>query len=274
MNGGPEVVNRQMQCRATALSLILWLVVGCAPHTTPPTKAVAPAKVEKLPQETELARITLTPQAEQRLGITLGVVSRESVQRRRTFGGDVMVPAGQSIVVSAPVAGTIAAPERAAIPLPGQHVAVGEPILMLAPLLSPERDVPTPAERVQMANSQATLLAAHMVAKGDVERGRAELETAQVTLNRAQQLLSDKVGSAKAVDDARTVEHRAVNPARGRAAGTTIGRTGAQPGIGRQQRAGHAYGRDSARGGNCAQRYRHPRPDGVSGRAALRGRQH
>jgi RND family efflux transporter MFP subunit len=184
--------------------LLLASTLGCGPHKGPSsTKPEAPAKVEKLPVETELCRITLTEEAERRLGITLGAVTRENVQRRRTFGGDVVIPAGQSIVVSAPVAGTIAAPGRGPIPVPGQRVDASTPVLTLVPMLSPERDVLTPVEQMQMANAQATLMAAHMVAKGDVERNQAEVDAAQIALDRAEKLLADKAGSAMAVDDAR-----------------------------------------------------------------------
>ena len=51
-----------------------------------------------------------------------------------------------------------------------------------APLLSPERDVPTPAERVQIANTRATLLSALIVARGEVSRSQAEVEAAQINL--------------------------------------------------------------------------------------------
>ncbi|MCH5373184.1 MAG: hypothetical protein JJ992_04365, partial [Planctomycetes bacterium] len=142
-------------------------------------KAESPAKVEKLPRETEIARITLTEQAEQRLGIACAKVTKQEVQRRRTLGGEVMVPPGKAIIVSAPVSGTIA-PPNGSLPLPGTHVATGDAVMTIVPLLSPERDVPTPAERVQMANARATLLAAQTVAAGDVERSQAEVEAAQI----------------------------------------------------------------------------------------------
>ena len=187
---------------ATALCSLL--VPACKPSSSSSKHAgKSPAKVELLPQETELARITLTAQAEQRLGITLVDVVREPVQRRRTFGGEVMIPEGKSTIVAAPVAGSIAPPEGGSIPIPGQRLDVETPVLTLAPLLTPERYVPTPAERVQMANARATLLSALTVASGDVQRTEAEVEAAKIALNRAELLLSDKVGSARAVDDAR-----------------------------------------------------------------------
>ncbi len=188
------------------LLLILVLSPACAKKTSPPSHAgPAPAKVEKLPLETEISRITLAPEAEQRLGIALAQVTRRRLQRRRTFGGDVVVPGGKAIIVSAPLAGTIAPPAQRQIPLPGQLVDAGEPVISLIPLLTPERYVPTPAERAQMANAKATMLAALTVAKGDVQRGQAEVDGARIAFARAEQLLADRVGSARAMDDAKAL---------------------------------------------------------------------
>ncbi|QDU98697.1 efflux RND transporter periplasmic adaptor subunit [Lignipirellula cremea] len=183
----------------------LLLLIGCQPPSKPATKAAAapPAKVEKLAQETEIARITLSPKAEQRLGITLTSFAMQQVQRRRTFGGEATIPGGRTIIVSAPVAGAIGPPAQGQIPLPGESIQAGQAVLSLVPLLTPERDVPTPAERVQMANARATLLSALTVAKGDVARSQAEVDAAKIALNRAEQLLADQAGTARAVDDAR-----------------------------------------------------------------------
>ena len=112
--------------------LLLGLTSGCGSHTGPTGKPEAPAKVEKLPQETEIRRITLTEDAERRLGITLGRVTREHVQRRRTFGGDVMIPAGQTIIVSAPVAGTLAPPDSTTFRYPANMSRRGLPVMTLA----------------------------------------------------------------------------------------------------------------------------------------------
>ena len=184
----------------TLVTITLALTTGCG--RPPPASHSAPAKVEKLPQETEIARITLSPEAEQRLGITLAEVQRGNVERRRTLAGEVLIPAGQAWTVSAPLPGTITTAAGNTIPLPGQSINAGDVVLSLVPLLSPERDVPTPAERVQIANSRATLLAAETVAKGDVERSRAEVENAKIAVDRATKLFEDKAGSARAVDDA------------------------------------------------------------------------
>lgn len=178
------------------------LIPACRQDKASSKSSEPPAKIEKLPQETEIARITLTAQAEQRLGITLRTVTRQQVQQRRTFGGEVTIPGGKSIIVSAPVAGAIAPPGRDSIPLPGERVQAGAPVLSLVPLLTPERYVPTPAERAQMANARGTLVSALTIARGDIQRSQAEVEAAKIALKRAEQLLADKVGTARSVDDA------------------------------------------------------------------------
>jgi len=78
----------------------------------------------------------------------------------------------------------------------------GQAVFSLVPLLSPERDVPTPAERVQMANARASLVSAQIVAEGDVKQAQVEVDAAQIAMRRAQRLLQDKAGSARAVDEA------------------------------------------------------------------------
>ena len=61
-----------------------------------------PPKWKLFPRETIIGRITLTPDAYRRLGITEAAVSQESVARHILIGGDTLIPQGKSIVVSAP----------------------------------------------------------------------------------------------------------------------------------------------------------------------------
>lgn len=190
-----------------AVVLINVLLIGCtARDGTAVKKSESPAKVEKLPQEIELARITLSESAEHRLGIELAKIVERSVHRRRTFGGELMIPAGKTTVVTAPVSGTIGLPtSRGQSVSPGEHIAAGTSLFSLIPLLSAERDVPTPSERMQMANTIATIVSAQTIAQGDVARGEAEVEAAQVALDRATRVFGDGAGSAKSVDDARAL---------------------------------------------------------------------
>ncbi len=185
------------------ICLLLLLSLGC---TKPTSKNDAahdkPATVEKLPVETELAKVTLSVDADRRLGIKTAAVVMQSVAPRRTFGGDAIVPNGNTIVVTAPVSGIVTQSAKRSLPLPGERVQSGEAVVTLVPLLSPERDVPTPAEQVQLVGARANLVAAQTVAMGDIERSRAEVEGAKIALDRAKQLFADRAGARRAVDDA------------------------------------------------------------------------
>jgi RND family efflux transporter MFP subunit len=69
--------------------------------------------------------------------------------------------------------------------------------------LSPEREVLTPAERVSLAQAQSTLLTLQVDAAGQLAQSREQVSAAKIALDRAERLLKDSAGTAKAVDDAR-----------------------------------------------------------------------
>ena len=155
------------------------------------------------PHEEHLALVTLTPRAAERLGIETAKVERRPVRQQRTFAGEIVVPIGKSVAVSAPFPGTLEQSGDADLPAPGSRVTAGQPIFSFVPLLLPERYVPTPAESAQMADARASLAQAQTTAAGDVNRAEAEVAGAQIALNRAERLLEDRAGSARAVDEAR-----------------------------------------------------------------------
>jgi len=183
------------------LTLLLVIFTGCQKSNKPLTESVKPAKVEKLPVETDLATITLTEDADRRLGITTVAVAERDVTQRRTLGGQAVVPSGKTIIVTAPLAGIVTPPVAGSLPTPGLQVDSGTPLLSIKPLLSAERDVMTPAEQVQLVGARANLMAARTVATGDVDRGNAEIEGAQIAFDRATKLFADRAGARRAVDD-------------------------------------------------------------------------
>ncbi|TWU54471.1 copper/silver efflux system membrane fusion protein CusB [Rubripirellula tenax] len=182
--------------------MLVVVVVGCQKTDKPKHDAVSPAKVEKLPVETDLATVTLTDDANRRLGITTVAVAIREVTRRRTLGGQAVVPSGRTIIVSAPLAGIVSRVDNTPLPFPGTKVTANQSLLSLKPLLSAERDVPTPAEQVQLVGARANLMAAQTVAMGDVDRGKAEVEGARIAFDRATKLFADRAGARRAVDDA------------------------------------------------------------------------
>ena len=190
------------------LSLMIAAVIvsnGCSPQASTKAKPTSPAKVEMVPHESDLATITLTKEAESRLGISTVASELRRVQQHRTFGGEVIIPSGRSIMIAAPMAGVVSASGGSKLPTPGSKVKAGDVVLALTPILSPERDVPTPAEEVQMAGAKATLVTAQVTALGDVQRGRADVAATKITLDRANKLLTDRAGSQRAVDDAQAL---------------------------------------------------------------------
>jgi len=188
-----------------AVLIVSALTSGCGPQSSSKAKPIAPAKVELVPHESDLATLTLTPEAENRLGITTVASEIHRMQQHRTFGGEVLIPSGRSIMVAAPVSGVVTVSTNSPLPSPGTRVQAGDVVLSLTPILSPERDVPTPAEQVQMVGAKATLVAAQVTAQGDVQRGQADVTATKITLDRAIKLLSDRAGSQRAVDDAQAL---------------------------------------------------------------------
>ncbi len=175
-----------MRFSACSLAVALAALLSCGqPSGAPAPKAEPPAKVRGGLSESELGTITLTAQAEARLGIRTAAVEIKKVGRTRAFGGEVVVPAGRTISVSAPVAGLLAAPAQgpaAAIATPARK---GQALLRLTPLLPPERDLRIEAEK-EIASAEPRVAAA---------RSR---------LQRAEQVLRDKAGSVRSVEEART----------------------------------------------------------------------
>ncbi len=155
---------------------------GCSkPHAAESQKSAPAAKVENAVKESELATIKLSPQAEQRLGITTAPVTVERVAQTRDFAGEITLPPDRVTSVAAPVNGTLANSAPLAI---GMFVRKGQPLFRLTPFLAPERDLRVQIER-------------------EITAAATRVEAARVRFNRAEQLLRDRAGSEKAVQQAR-----------------------------------------------------------------------
>jgi RND family efflux transporter MFP subunit len=187
---------RSFQRFATALlTLALALIVGTGAwwlvtHKAGPTPAAKPpsaASVDKLVKEEELNTVTLTEEAEKRIGLVLAPVQTKSVRRVRVYGGEVAVPAGRSIFVSAPLGGTLKAPAGGELRA-GQTVKAGELVLQLTPLLTPD--------------GRATLSASLAEAEGQVNNAKEQVELTRIAFDRAQRVLKSGAGSQRQVDEA------------------------------------------------------------------------
>ncbi len=126
------------------------------------------AKVVNGVKEGDLATVTLTPSAEKRLAIKTEPIEEKSVLSSRLYGGE--------LVLVDP------APEG------------GQSVFSLLPQM-------TSAERLRIAEEQ-------VAADGILEAANVELAASEVVANRANELLRQKVGSARTVDDANArLEH-------------------------------------------------------------------
>jgi len=191
-----------MWLRSSNAAVTAWLglalATGCNPKGAAPPKPPAPAKVETIAQEGKLNTIVLTAEAEKRLGIETAPVERRAIERRRTLSGDVTLPTGASIIVSAPFTGTLEPPKEGKLPLVGSLVRRAEPMALLVPLLSPERDLLTAEGRMRLDESRAN-------AEGQVEQAQEQVDAAQIALDRAQKLERRGAGTKRAVDEAQAL---------------------------------------------------------------------
>lgn len=163
------------------VSFCLLLASACGEKPAPAASA-APAKVSSAVKESDLNTVTLRPEAETRLGLKVQAVTRTSVPDTSVVAGEVIVPPGMTLDVTAPVAGTLTAPGGTVTA--GRRVRRGETLFRIIPLLPAERDLRINADR-------------------DVESAAATLEAARKKLARAEQLLADGSGSRRSVDEAR-----------------------------------------------------------------------
>ena len=200
----------KQQLRMPPVAILLFLVLplaaginGCSQSEMPKAaEAEKPAAVEAHPSEQDIYRIVLKPEAEKRLAVSTVLAEMRAVPRTRSLGGDLMIPDGARIPVTAPLTGKLLQAGGIPLAVAGQTVTARQVLLNLMPMLPPEREVPNAAERVQMANARATLISSQIQADGDMKQASAQVEAAKIALTRSQQLLADKAGSRRQVDEA------------------------------------------------------------------------
>lgn len=159
-------------------------VVGCR---RPAPEAVRPRAVHK---EAELAQVTLSVEAEERLGIPGGIrtLQQQSQRPRRLLAGEIQPLPGRAVRVVAMNAGTVQLPAGGTLPIPGVHVRAGQTLFLLTPLLGP-------TERMQVSTARVD-------ADGQVARAQVQDDAAEVALKRAEQLVADRLAGRKLLDEA------------------------------------------------------------------------
>ena len=133
-------------------------------------------------KEADLTTVTLTPEAEKRLGIETAVVDLQDVGAHREAAGDVVAPPGRVVPLTAPTAGRVESPPDGPVAA-GARVKGGQTILRLTPLATPPRDL-------------------RVTYEADAKAAAARFESREQQLDRARQLLRDRAGSQRDVERA------------------------------------------------------------------------
>lgn len=186
-----------------ALIVSMLFLSGCSREQAASVAHEPAATVSHPKTEPDLTTVKLSTEAIRRLGIETDVARIQDAAATRTVGGDVVVPEGRRVQVTAPVAGTLVSATARA----GTSVANGASMFKIAPL--------SPAERDQAAEARRA-----------VETAQAEEQLARQRVQRLEQLLKDGATSMRAVEEARAqreVAAAALNAARERL--TAIGQT-------------------------------------------------
>jgi RND family efflux transporter MFP subunit len=170
---------------ATGVAAAVWNWSGPKKEEKP--KAESPATIAKTLKEDDLNTIVLSDSAMQRLAIKVAAVKSEPVARSRVYGGEVVVKPGQSVVVSAPISGTLKL-SGDQFPQPGEAVKAGQPLFELLPVLTPE--------------GRATLTTALVDASGLAKNTATQVAALQIALERARRVFQSEAGSKRAVDEA------------------------------------------------------------------------
>lgn len=167
-----------------ALVLAAITAVACSKSPPPTAAHTAPpaAKIENPKPEGDLATLKLTPEAEAHLALKIEAVRAQPIVQTRTVGGEAVLPPGRSVIVNAPVTGTLALASGRAAAV--GNVAKGDTIFELLPMQTSERDVQIAAEK-------------------EVKEAEARLAEANQRVQRLEQLLKDGSTSARSVEEAR-----------------------------------------------------------------------
>ena len=164
------------------VALAVLALSGCSPAAKPPApKPETPAKVENRVTESDLTRIVLSKQAEQRLGIETVAVAESSAIKQVTIIGDIQAIPGRSIIVSAPASGVVSRFRQSLTP--GMTLHAGQELFHLTPMVAAQRDL-------------------RLTFEADLQSAKARFDNATRQASRARQLLRDMAGSQRNVDTA------------------------------------------------------------------------
>lgn len=167
--------------RAIAAALVAF-VSACESNKAPPSHHAASSEVTHPIAEADLPAVSLSTEAISRLHIETTSVRAGSIPRTRLVGGEVVVPPGRTVSVTAPVAGEVHFVTSEPL-LPGATVQRGAGLLRLTAIAPTDRDT-----RARVAR--------------EVAAAEANLAALALRVTRNQALVDQGAGSARALEEA------------------------------------------------------------------------
>ncbi|QQR91312.1 MAG: efflux RND transporter periplasmic adaptor subunit [Myxococcales bacterium] len=162
------------------VTCIFILMLGACSKATSPKTHNEPATVKNPIAEADLPRVELSAAAAKRLGIKTARVQRQLLPEEHRFGGEVMVPPGKVLSVTAPIAGMVKTAKEI---VPGMKVSRGDVLLRLVPFAPVARDLRAGVDR-------------------EVQAAQAQLSAAESRLNRTQTLVTERAAAQRALEEA------------------------------------------------------------------------
>jgi RND family efflux transporter MFP subunit len=166
--------------------LLLLGAAGCSSGRARPTPTLSPAP-EKPRIESDLARITLTEEAARSLKIRTSSPRSGPIQDQLLLPGWVMVPPGNEVAITAPVAGYVLAGEG---PIPGHPVKENAVLFRLRPVLSP-------LEQIQLATLKRGV-------ESELTKARESVALAEKEFERTTELHEKKLRGQQDLEQAST----------------------------------------------------------------------
>ncbi|HEY2253118.1 MAG TPA: efflux transporter periplasmic adaptor subunit, partial [Planctomycetaceae bacterium] len=183
--------------------LLTLFAAGCGQKSAGATKKAEPAsKVTNPPKEDQLSTVEITAEASERLGIETVPLEKRATQRKRMYGGEVTLPTGASLIVTAPLPGFLRSAAQGGIPKMGERVRKGQPIYELVPRLN-GKSILTPGDQVNLVQAKITLGRARIDAEAQIQQTKVQVDAAKIELDRAERLLRDQSGTVRTVDQAK-----------------------------------------------------------------------
>lgn len=176
----------------------IWIVMGLITLTTffisfkltaPTSEAanVTDTQAQNIVHESDLNTVHLSDDAYHKLGIQTAAVKLEAITASKTYGGEIIVPAGKKISITAPISGKLISLNSNAL-MPGAQIKAGQLLYRIQPIIT--------------ADARANLINALTDAESLVNTAKSQVDATSIALHRAKKLLDDLVGSQRSVDEA------------------------------------------------------------------------